>query len=347
MNKKSILLFAVALAVIIGGISGYFYQAIFQSRALDFDGEQMVFFIKSDWGKKEVLTALREHAGLRNPDMADRIMKKKNYAGGRVVSGKYVLNGDMSLNELIDHLRAGNGEEEVNVVFNTSRTLAELAGDVARYVESDSVELAKVLLSPEIARKYGFNSATFISMFLPDTYRMEWDTDPAEFIDRMATEYKNYWNQTRKDKASTIGLSQSEVTTLASIVQAEQQIHPDERKVIAGLYLNRLKRGMRLQSDPTVVFALQDFSINRVLTEHLTVESPYNTYLYAGLPPGPINIPSKQSIDAVLNAERHKYLYMCAKSDFSGYHAFATNLSEHNRNARAFQYALNEKKIFR
>jgi UPF0755 protein len=176
---------------------------------------------------------------------------------------------------------------------------------------------------------------------------MEWDTDAEDFISRMSVEYKNFWTGKRKALARELGLSQSEVTTLASIVQAEQQSFPDERRRIAGLYLNRLNKGMRLQSDPTVVYALGDFNKQRVLRADLSVESPYNTYKYAGLPPGPINIPSKQSIDAVLNAEKHKYIYMCAKADFSGYHAFATNLSAHNANARAFQRALNERKIYR
>jgi UPF0755 protein len=184
-------------------------------------------------------------------------------------------------------------------------------------------------------------------MFFPDTYKMEWDTDADEFIARMAQEYKRFWSEDRIQKARQYGLSQSEVSTLASIVQAEQQVHPDERKVIAGLYLNRLKKGMRLQSDPTVVYAVGDFSINRVLTKHLSTPSPYNTYINAGLPPGPINLPSKQTIDAVLNADKNNYIFMCAKADFSGYHAFATNLSEHNRNARAFQKALNHRKIYK
>jgi UPF0755 protein len=274
-------------------------------------------------------------------------MEKKNYNDDLVVSGKYTLTDDMSLNTLIDHLRAGNGEEEVNVTFNSARTLEEIAGDVANYIEADSIDLVVAMTSNEMAAKFGFDPTSFKTMFFPDTYRMEWDTDAEEFISRMASEYKTFWTGERKSKARSLGLSQSEVTTLASIVQAEQQLHSEERKTIAGLYLNRLNRGMKLQSDPTVVYALGDFSINRVLTKHLQVDSPYNTYKYAGLPPGPINIPYKQSIDAVLNADEHNYLYMCAKDDFSGYHAFATNLSQHNRNARAFQRALNERGIYR
>ncbi|HKL40356.1 MAG TPA: endolytic transglycosylase MltG, partial [Cryomorphaceae bacterium] len=286
-------------------------------------------------------------AGLRRPELARRLMEKKNYQGDLVVPGKYTLRADMGLNELIDHLRAGNGEEEVQVTFNSARKLSELAGKVSVNIEADSAMIAERLADPEVAAKYGFNSDTFISMFFPDTYRMEWDTDADEFIERMAAEYKRFWTAERIQKATNYGLSQSEVSTLASIVQAEQQVHPDERKVIAGLYLNRLRKGMRLQSDPTVVYAVGDFSINRVLTKHLSTPSPYNTYIHVGLPPGPINLPSKQSVDAVLNADENRYIFMCAKADFSGYHAFATSLSEHNRNARAFQQALNDRKIYK
>jgi len=347
MSKRIALPIGIALMVIAGSIAGYYYHAIFQAEALKIEGDQIEFFIPSGANEIEVLNLLVSRAGLVHPEMAERVMNRKNYSGGRVVAGKYTLEKEMSLNALIDHLRSGNGEEEVDVTFTTSRTSAELSANVSRYIEADSTSLARALQDPEIARAYGFDPSTFITMFLPDTYRMEWDSDSADFLGRMAGEYKKYWNEDRKNKAGKIGLSQSEVSILASIVQAEQQTHPEERKVIAGLYLNRLRRGMRLQSDPTVVFALQDFSINRVLTEHLSVESPYNTYLNAGLTPGPILIPSKQSIDAVLNAEQHDYLYMCAKADFSGKHAFAGNLSEHNRNARAFQRALNERQIYR
>jgi UPF0755 protein len=337
----------IGLAVLLIILGGYFLRRLIYAPALDTGGERVAFYIHTGWGAEQVLEALSSEAGLKHPEFARRLMNQKNYAGNLVVPGKYTLSPEMGLNELIDHLRAGNGEEEVRVTFNTSRTMGELAGDVSRNIETDSATIAETLLLTETAERYGFNRYSFPAMFIPDSYRMEWDTDAGEFLDRMALEYEKFWNGDRRQKAKRIGLSPLEVSVLASIVQAEQQIHPEERATIAGLYLNRLRRGMRLQSDPTVVFALGDFSINRVLHEHLKVESPYNTYLNAGLPPGPINLPFKQSIDAVLNAEEHRYLYMCAKDDFSGLHAFATSLSEHNRNARAFQRALNERKIYR
>lgn len=344
---KRVIFALVIIGLVVGATIGYYSYEVLYGPALELKQGSTKFYVKSGWDEQDVLKSLMKAAGLRHPEFAERLMEKKNYQGGLVVSGMYTLTADMGLNELIDHLRAGNGEEEVQVTFNTARKLSELAGKVSVNIEADSAQIARKLSDPDLAKKYGFNSATFISMFFPDTYRMEWDTDADEFVDRMAQEYKRFWTADRVQKARNYGLSQSEVSTLASIVQAEQQVHPDERKVIAGLYLNRLRKGMRLQSDPTVVYALGDFSINRVLTKHLSTPSPYNTYLNAGLPPGPINLPSKQSIDAVLNADKNKYIFMCAKADFSGYHAFATNLNEHNRNARAFQRALNERKIYR
>lgn len=344
-NKRKIgigLVVILGVAILLGRLA---YQAIYGS-FVHLDNDTEVFYIHSGWDEKDVIASLSDSNYVSNVEMLEWVIEKKNYNGGNVVSGKYTLQNGMSANELIDFLRAGNGEEEVRVSFIASRTVEELAGKVSVNIEADSVSLAKAFSDSEVFVKYGFNAATFKSMFLPDTYIMQWDTDADEFVQRMATEYKAFWNEDRIAKARNLGLSQSEVTTLASIVQAEQQAIPSERPAIAGLYINRLRRGMRLQSDPTVIYAIGDFSINRVLTKHLSYDNPYNTYMYSGLPPGPINIPSKQSIDAVLNADEHNYIYMCAKADFSGYHAFASSLSAHNRNAREFQAALNQRKIY-
>ncbi|HAZ24348.1 MAG TPA: endolytic transglycosylase MltG, partial [Algoriphagus sp.] len=194
-------------------------------------------------------------------------------------------------------------------------------------------------------RKFDFNEETIMSMFIPNTYEVWWNTSPEALFDRMYKEYNDFWTDERKKKAAELGLNPKEVSTLASIVQAESQ-KKDERAKIAGVYLNRLKLNMPLQADPTLVFALGDFSLKRILNIHKETESPYNTYKYAGLPPGPINLPDINSLDAVLNYEDHDYLYFCAKEDFSGYHAFAKTLSEHNANARRYQAALNAAKIF-
>ncbi len=303
------------------------------------------FYVHTGWTEKEVLDELVQKRFVSRPQVLSFIFDQKNYSGTQVVPGKYILRQGMSLTELTNHLRAGNGEEQVKLTFSNVRTLSELASKVARQTEADSLQLISVFCNPTIQRDLGFNANTFIGMFLPDTYFVEWDTKPIDFLTRMRGEYEKFWTEERLQRASVLGLSENEVSTLASIVQAEQQMFPDERPVIARLYLNRLRIGMRLQSDPTVIYAIGDFQINRVLNKHLSADSPFNTYIYAGLPPGPINVPSKKSIDAVLYPDSNNYLYMCAKADFSGKHAFATNLDEHNRNAAAFRRALDKMKI--
>ena len=341
--KKKIIALVLLIALIAGALLTYFYFRLNESVVKN----DFTLYIPTDADQSEVLDLLKESDQIKPFDLLPMVAERKNYQGNLVVSGKYLIEKGMSALELIDHLRAGNGEQEVRITFNSVRTLEELASIVSQQIECDSIELVSLFLKEEVQSKYGFDNENFKAMFLPDTYNLEWDTSPEEFTQRMASEFKKFWTSDRLVKASKIGLSQSEVSTLASIVQAEQQSIPAERPRIAGLYINRLKRGMRLQSDPTVIYAIGDFTINRVLREQLSYDSPYNTYVYSGLPPGPINIPSKESISAVLNAEDHRFIYMCAKADFSGYHAFATNLSQHNRNARAFQTALNERRIYR
>ncbi len=338
-------LLAVILALIAGIVGYYFYRNIF-GPAVESWKEGRPFYVHTGWNTDDVVEALKKKKFIHDTETLRWLMERKNYKDGMVVPGKYILKDKMSLNDLVNHLRAGYGEENVKLIFNNVRTLEELAGRVATSIEADSVSIIQKLKAPDFPAKYGFNQHTIIGMFLPDTYLVEWDTDADEFIDRMAAEYKKFWTSDRQSRAAALGLTQSEVTTLASIVQAEQQFFTSERPVIARLYLNRLKKGMRLQSDPTVIYAIGDFQINRVLNKHLSVVNPYNTYLYTGLPPGPINIPQKSSIDAVLYPDSNDFIYMCARADFSGYHAFAKSLDEHNKNAHAFRKALNERKIF-
>ena len=260
--------------------------------------------------------------------------------------GKYKLEDGMNNNELVNLLRSGE-QEPVKLTFNTIRTAEDLAGKVGKQLEADSTELLKILRSSELAKKYGFNAATFMTLFIPNTYEVYWNTSAEGFVKRMAREYKVFWTDSRKEKAKALNLSQSEVSILASIVQAEQSEHRDERPKVAGLYINRIKKKMKLQSDPTLVYAVGDFSIKRVLNKHIQMDSPYNTYKYVGLPPGPINLPERSSVDAVLNYEKHDYIYMCAKADFSGYHNFARSFYQHNAYAKAYRNELNRRKIMK
>ena len=210
----------------------------------------------------------------------------------------------------------------------------------------DSIDIANLLTEKSILQEYNFTKQTLPALFIPNTYQVYWNISSKEFLNRMFKEYKRFWTEERQNKAKAIGLTPIEVSILASIVEEETN-NKSEKPMVAGLYINRLKKGMPLQADPTVKFAWQDFTLRRITNKHLTIDSPYNTYKIIGLPPGPIRIPSPEGIDAVLNYSKHNYLYMCAKEDFSGTHNFASTLSEHNRNARKYWDALNKRKIYK
>ena len=251
----------------------------------------------------------------------------------------------MNTNQIVNMLRSGR-QDPVDVTFNNVRFKEDLAEKVSKYIWADSVSILNLFSDEKLITGFGFTTETFRTMFIPNTYEFYWTTSAEEFAQRMKIEYDKFWTETRKAKAKKIELSPEEVIILASIVQSET-VKPDEMKRIAGLYLNRLKRGILLQADPTIKYAVGDYSIKRVLNKHLEIDSPYNTYKYAGLPPGPIMFPEVSAIDAVLNYETHNYIYMCAKEDFSGYHNFAKTLSQHNRNAAKYRAALNKKRIWK
>jgi UPF0755 protein len=232
----------------------------------------------------------------------------------------------------------------LNVTFNNVRTKEDLAGKVSKYLIADSLSILNLFYDENKIGKFGFNTETYRAMFIPNTYQFYWTTSAEQFADRMKTEFDKFWSDERRKKAENINLSPVEVTVLASIVQSETAKN-EEMTRIAGLYINRLNRGQLLQADPTVKYAVGDFSLKRILNVHLEVDSPYNTYKYAGLPPGPINFPETSAIDAVLNYEKHNYIYMCAREDFSGYHNFAVTLTEHNRNAAKYRRELDKLKI--
>jgi UPF0755 protein len=262
-----------------------------------------------------------------------------------VKPGRYLIEKNAKNLEVIRKLRAGE-QEPVRITFNNARLFSDVAAKLTIKLELDSMTFLDLLEREEMAVRYGFNKESFRCMFIPNTYEVYWDVTGEELIERMNREYKKFWTDERRQKADSLGLDQVQVTILASIVQAEVSQN-EELPVVAGLYLNRLKRNMFLQADPTLIYGIGDFSIRRVLNVHKEIDSPYNTYRNLGLPPGPINFPSIKSLDAVLNFDQHKYLYMCAKEDFSGYHNFSTNLREHNINAQKYQRALNKAKLFR
>ena len=345
-KKKGIKLglFAFLLAFIVSLVMVYRYYGKIYQAAVTLKSKTSYFYIPSDWDRSDLINHLYTSGILKDTTSFIWVAERKQFL--TIKPGRYELKAGISNKSLINLFRSGN-QTPVQVTFNTIRTAKDLAGKVSQQIEADSTDLYALLTNEEFANSYGFNRNTFLTLFLPNTYEFYWNTSAKEFIQKMAKEYKRFWNEDRMAKARSLNLSQSEVAVLASIVQAEQSQHPDERPKVAGLYINRLKKGMRLESDPTLVFAIGDFSIRRVLNKHKEINSKYNTYKYAGLPPGPINLPEISSLDAVLNYEKHDFIFMCAKADFSGYHHFAKTLRQHNQYASLYRRELNKRKIMK
>jgi UPF0755 protein len=307
-------------------------------------GDKASIYITRKATYSQVMDSLQKHLEIRNTRLLDYIARKKKYPGS-IKSGRYLVDRPLSYNDLINTLKSGR-QSPVKVTFSNVRTLRELAGKLSMQIDSDSAEILNFLSDQSNYTGDGFNAETIISVFIPDTYELYWNTGPVRLYSRMLEEYNKFWNSSRLEKSREIGLTQSEVSTLASIIDFEA-MKSEEKPRIAGVYLNRLRRGIPLQADPTIKFALNDFTLNRILYDYLKVDSPYNTYKYKGLPPGPIGCATIESIDAVLNAEKNDYLYFAARADFSGYHNFSRTLAEHNRNAAQYQRELNRRKIFR
>lgn len=303
---------------------------------------QEYFFVNTDDSYETVRKKLEDQKIVEDIGLFDFVAKTMEYPTS-VKAGRYKIEAGMSNRRLVGNLRAGY-QEAVKFRFENLRLKENFAGLLGKNFEADSIAFEQLLQNDSLAASYGFTSDNFFSMFIPNTYEIYWNTAPLKIIDRFHEEYQRFWTAERKEKAAALNLTPQEVSILASIVKGEA-LHKDEMPAIAGLYLNRLQKGMLLQADPTVIFANNDFSIRRVLNKHLTIDNPYNTYKFKGLPPGPIMLPSISSIDAVLNFKEHEYIYMCAKDDFSGYHNFAVTVAEHQINARKFQQALDARNI--
>lgn len=348
-KRNRLLFYSAIIGVVIAFSLGLVYSyntfnSIYKPN-VDTKGKEYVFVtIPTGSTYNEVTTSLFKQGYIIDTASFKIASSRLGYINS-IKPGKYKLTQQMSNKRLIGILRSGM-QTPVRVTFTGFRVPEQLASKVAMQIEADSASIVAALNSEKIAEKYGFTSETFIAMFIPNTYEFYWNTSVDAFLDRMKKEYDTFWNEERTYQSAEIGLTKMKVSILASIVE-EETIMSNERPRVAGVYMNRLEKGMPLQADPTVKFAVGDFALRRILTKHLQTDSPYNTYKNKGLPPGPINAPSISSIDAVLNFEQHRYLYFCAKSDFSGYHAFAKTLTEHNQNAREYQAALNKQRIFK
>ena len=342
MRKYIIIVF---LLLVTAGVSGFLmlHNRIWRSNVNLAEEETFDLYISTEANFEDVCGILNKQNILKDSVSFCWVAAKKNYPR-HVYPGRYRIRSGMSNDRLVELLRSGS-QEPVHLVFNNIRTPAKLAGVLAGQIEADSLDILNVFSNTGLIEKNQLTTETAIGIFIPNTYEMYWNTSAEELFERMMREYRIFWNEKRLSLARRIGLKPMEVIILASIVDEECLMQEEEAR-IAGVYLNRLNRRIRLQADPTVKYAAGDMNMTRVLKKHLLIESPYNTYRHGGLPPGPIVIPSISAIDAVLGYERHNYLYFCAREDFSGYHNFASTLAQHNENARSYQNALNRRKIF-
>jgi UPF0755 protein len=348
MNSRSLIRSILYLFVVIFIIAGFkfasVYQRAFKPNIHTPGGNVFHLYINTGSSYSQVLDIIYKHNLVRNKKSFEWIAKKKKY-NSRIHPGRYRVSDNMSNNAFINMLRSGM-QEPVNLVINIARTTDDLALRLSTQIEPSKENLSALMNDESYLSQFGFNKQTILGMFIPNTYQCWWNISEVDLFKKMFRQYNKFWNEERLAKAREIKLKPNEVVTLASILINETN-KEDEYKRIAGVYINRLNQGMRLQADPTIKFALGDFERTRILKKDTQVNSPYNTYLHDGLPPGPISLPSIHAIDAVLNYERHDYLFFCAKEDFSGYHNFARTIAQHNKNARSYQKALNRRNILK
>ena len=343
--RKFVTAFVLLAILGCGGMVYELYSRVYQLNIVLPDNAEKYIYIPSNSEFTDVVKILLENGLLINANSFEWLAKQKKY-DTNIKAGRYRINRALNNNDLVNLLRSGK-QTPIKVTFNNLRNKEQLAGKIASQIEADSLSILKYITDTTFLNKLKLNTDNVACLFIPNTYEFYWNTSVEGFVNRMVKEYSDFWNSSRKKKAAEIKLNYYQVAVLASIVEKEQSIKRDERPEIAGVYLNRLKKRMKLESDPTLIFALGDFTIKRVLNKDKKVESPFNTYKNKGLPPGPICIPSINAIDAVLNASEHNYIFMCAKEDFTGYHNFAKTYAKHLINARKYQKALNKRKIMR
>jgi UPF0755 protein len=340
MNKKRIYIILIVCLVLMLGTATNFSLKLFRSNTnKQFD--QGYLYIPTGSNLDDVVAIIKAQQILNNTESFKWVAGKMNFKN--VKPGKYKITKGLSNIELVRLLRSGK-QEPIKLTFQNIRLKTDFAGYIGKNFEIDSLAFLNMLDSIDLVRQYGFDEETIFCMFIPNTYEMYWNTSKEKFFERMQKEYVKFWHTERLAQAKAIGLSPVQVSILASIVDQEALLNREMVR-IAGVYMNRLNRGIKLEADPTVIFANGDFTVKRVLYKLLQKDSPYNTYKYSGLPPGPICMPSVAAIDAVLHFEKHNYIYFCAKEDFSGLHNFASNVTEHQMNARKFQQALNNRGI--
>lgn len=331
MNKKKIF---IALTVVAVAVAGYLYMNLFASNT-KFDKEEQYVFVPTGSTYEDVQKIIEPY--VKDVNGFKMVAKLRSY-DQNVFPGRFLFKKGTGSLGLVSALRHN---QPLNLAFNNQESLEKLVSRVSSQIEADSLSLMKAVKDPTFMAKNGFNEETVLGMFIPNTYQFKWNTSAEKFRDKMLNEYNNFWTEERKAKAKELGMTPVEVITLAAIVHKET-VKADERPRVAGVYLNRLKTEMPLQADPTIIFAMRrnannlDLVIKRVKGDMLKVNSPYNTYVHTGLPPGPIAMPDISAVDAVLNPEKHNYIYFCASVERFGYHEFTASYIEHMQNASKY-----------
>lgn len=347
--KKFLKVFLL-LCVIGGAIVGYMYypkaMLYFNGKELTSASADVVIYVPTGSTVDQLASQLKRKGVIKEEAFFLNYAMGRNLKESTLEPGKYLVTKGMTYDAMTVNFRMGYGEEEVVVTYTNCRTIEDVSSRLCANIELEEAVFLNYVNSTEIIEKYGFNKESFRTFFIPNSFNVYWDISKEELVERLAAYYKTFWTADRRAKASKMGLTQSQVGVLASIVLSET-VKMDEAPIIAGVYVNRLRKGITLDADPTLKWALGDFTIQRILNKDKKIDSPYNTYKNRGLPPGPIYISPQGYIDAVLNYSEHDYIFFCAKEDFSGYSNFAVTYREHQKNARKYQKALNDKKIYR
>ena len=346
MSLKKIITIAAVVLITLLMIYGFVLLNQIFSANTKFEDKEVYVYVPTDSKYEDVQKILAPY--VEKMDRFDLVANKRGY-DDNVIPGRFLLTKGMNSYALVKTMRLNSA---VKLAFNNQERVEDLAGRVGSQIEADSVSLLKSFKDSIFLKENGFNEDNVIAMFIPNTYEIYWNTTAVKFRDKMIKEYRNFWTKERIAKADKQGLTPVEATTLASIVHKES-VKKDERPRIAGVYLNRLRAGMPLQADPTVIFAMKkksnDFEqvIKRVFYNDLTMNHPYNTYMNTGLPPGPIAMPDITALEAVLNPEKNDYIYFCASVERFGYHEFAVTLEEHNKNAKKYSEWINSQGVKR
>ncbi len=339
-KRQNIIVAIIAIVLLLGSVV---CLIVLRSQKMG-NNEQVTLFIPSGSTYQDVVDSLNAHKCIGNSAVFASMARLRHYKDN-VKSGCYILKPHQPVWNTLTKLYYGN-QDPIRVTIGKHRTLQQLSTYLSRKLEMSNDDILNLMLDDSVCAQFGYNSKTIIAMFHQNTYDIYWNITPIKLLERMQKESGKFWTKSRQKKCEALNLTTAEVTTLASIVEEETNKN-DEKDDIASVYLNRLRKGMLLQADPTLKYAAGDFTLRRLLNKHMESDSPYNTYRFRGLPPGPICIPSAASIDAVLENKKTDYIYFCAKADFSGRHAFATNLAQHNANAAAFHAELNKRKIYK